>query len=122
MASTLPGTLGIDFGTSNSAVAWAHGRHDARLVSLEGAQDFNCVPNALRQAMAGRTTFVVANRLSLLRRADVILVLAKGRLTQMGTHGELLRAPGPYQETARLQLSDWERTEQPAEQGRGVAG
>ena len=36
------------------------------------------IVSALRQAMAGRTTFVVANRLSLLRRADVILVLEKG--------------------------------------------
>ncbi|MDD0840644.1 Hsp70 family protein [Curvibacter sp. HBC61] len=36
MASILPGALGIDFGTSNSAVAWAHGREDARLMPLEG--------------------------------------------------------------------------------------
>ncbi|MDD0813666.1 Hsp70 family protein [Curvibacter sp. HBC28] len=36
MASILPGALGIDFGTSNSAVAWAHGREDARLMQLEG--------------------------------------------------------------------------------------
>jgi ATP-binding cassette subfamily B protein len=62
--------------------------------------------SALRQAMAGRTTFVVANRLSLLRRADIILVLEKGRLIQTGTHAELVRAPGPYRETALLQLMD----------------
>ncbi len=61
---------------------------------------------ALRQAMAGRTAFVVANRLSLLRHAQVILVLDKGRLVQTGTHEELLRQPGPYQETAQLQLMD----------------
>ena len=54
----------------------------------------------------GRTTFVVANRLSLLRRADVILVLEKGRLAQMGTHDELVRLPGTYRETALLQLMD----------------
>ena len=42
------------------------------------------IVSALRQAMAGRTTFVVANRLSLLRRADVILVLEKGRLVADG--------------------------------------
>jgi ATP-binding cassette subfamily B protein len=62
------------------------------------------IVSALRQAMAGRTAFVVANRLSLLRRADVILVLADGRLVQTGTHDELVRKPGLYRETALLQL------------------
>jgi ATP-binding cassette subfamily B protein len=64
------------------------------------------IVTALRLAMEGRTTFVVANRLSLLRRADVILVLDKGRLAQMGRHEELVRLPGPYRETALLQLMD----------------
>ena len=62
--------------------------------------------SALRHAMAGRTTFIVSNRLSLLRRADVILVLEKGRLLAKGTHDELAHAPGPYHETALLQLMD----------------
>jgi ATP-binding cassette subfamily B protein len=64
------------------------------------------IVTALRQAMAGRTAFVVANRLSLLRRADVILVLEKGRLARMGTHDELVRVAGTYRETALLQLMD----------------
>lgn len=64
------------------------------------------IVSALRQAMAGRTTFVVANRLSLLRRADVILVLAAGRLVQTGTHDRLVQMPGPYRDTALLQLMD----------------
>jgi ATP-binding cassette subfamily B protein len=64
------------------------------------------IVTALRYAMTGRTTFVVANRLSLLRRADIILVLEKGRLLQTGTHEHLLKIPGPYQETAMLQLMD----------------
>jgi ATP-binding cassette, subfamily B, bacterial len=66
------------------------------------------IVSALRQAMTGRTTFVVANRLSLLRRADVILVLAKGRLVQTGTHDELVQTAGPYRDTALLQLMDLE--------------
>ena len=66
------------------------------------------IVSALRQAMAGRTAFVVANRLSLLRRADVILVLEKGRLRAMGTHEELVHVPGIYRETALLQLMDLE--------------
>src|SRR5262249_52514740 len=73
---------------------------------------------ALRQAMTGRTTFVVANRLSLLRRADVILVLEKGRLLASGTHAELVRLPGPYRETAGLQLMDL--TNQPAGSGASI--
>ena len=64
------------------------------------------IVSALRRAMAGRTAFVVANRLSLLRRADVILVLDKGRLIQSGAHAELAQPPGPYRETALLQLMD----------------
>jgi ATP-binding cassette subfamily B protein len=64
------------------------------------------IVSALRQAMTGRTTFVVANRLSLLRRADVILVLDKGRLARIGTHEELAHVPGTYRETALLQLMD----------------
>jgi len=69
------------------------------------------IVSALRGAMAGRTAFVVANRLSLLRRADIILVLDQGRLMGFGTHQQLLRAPGPYRETALLQLMDLETTE-----------
>ena len=64
------------------------------------------IVTALRQAMTGRTTFIVANRLSLLRRADVILVLEKGRLLHVGTHDELAHVPGTYRETALLQLMD----------------
>ena len=48
------------------------------------ARTENEIVSALREAMAGRTTFVVSSRLSLLRRADLILVLEDGRLTQIG--------------------------------------
>jgi ATP-binding cassette subfamily B protein len=64
------------------------------------------IVNALRDAMADRTTFVVSSRLSLLRRADIILVLEEGRLIQTGTHAELAHKPGPYHQTALLQLMD----------------
>jgi ATP-binding cassette, subfamily B, bacterial len=71
------------------------------------------IVSALREAMSGRTAFVVANRLSLLRRADVILVLSGGKLVQTGTHKELVQTPGPYRETALLQLMDPEDVEEP---------
>jgi len=64
------------------------------------------ISSALRVAMAGRTTFVVSSRLSLLREANFIIVLEKGRLTRIGTHDELVHCPGPYRETALLQIMD----------------
>ena len=72
------------------------------------------IVSALRGAMAGRTTFIVANRLSLLRRADLLLVLDKGRLINTGTHRQLLAVPGPYRETALLQLMDLDPEDEPA--------
>jgi ABC-type multidrug transport system fused ATPase/permease subunit len=70
------------------------------------AKTENEIVTALREAMTGRTTFVVSSRLNLLRRADLILVLEDGRLTQFGTHDELVHQPGPYHETALLQIMD----------------
>jgi ATP-binding cassette subfamily B protein len=61
---------------------------------------------ALDRAIAGRTTFIVAHRLSTLRRADVIIVLENGRIVQRGTHSELIQRPGPYLHVANLQLVD----------------
>jgi ABC-type multidrug transport system fused ATPase/permease subunit len=73
---------------------------------------------ALDRAIAGRTTFIVAHRLSTLRRADRIIVMAQGRIVQHGTHAELMQVPGPYLHVARLQLVDG-RALQPPEGASG---
>jgi len=74
---------------------------------------------ALDRAIAGRTTFIVAHRLSTLRRADFIIVMEKGCIVQRGTHAELLRQPGAYSRVAQLQLVDGSelRAEQEAWKG-----
>ncbi len=61
---------------------------------------------ALDRAIAGRTTFIVAHRLSTLRRADFVIVMDHGRIVQRGTHDQLMKIPGPYLSVANLQLVD----------------
>jgi len=63
------------------------------------------VNEALERLMAGRTSLVIAHRLSTVRHADQILVLSKGRLVEKGTHDELYAAGGTYRFLAETQLS-----------------
>ena len=64
---------------------------------------------ALDALMEGRTTFVIAHRLSTVRRADMILVMDKGQIVERGTHRELLARGGLYKEIHDLQLVDHAR-------------
>ncbi len=62
------------------------------------------VARALSNLMAGRTTLVIAHRLSTVRRADRILVLERGRLVESGTHAELLTRNGLYRRLHDMQF------------------
>ena len=64
---------------------------------------------ALDTLMEGRTTFVIAHRLSTVRRADMILVMDQGQIVERGTHDELLARGGLYKEIHDLQLIDHAR-------------
>ncbi|OTF72759.1 hypothetical protein BLA29_004063, partial [Euroglyphus maynei] len=66
------------------------------------------VQAALDHASIGRTTFIVAHRLSTIRNADKIIVLDQGRVKEAGTHQELINAKGIYYNMAKLQNQDEE--------------
>jgi ATP-binding cassette, subfamily B, multidrug efflux pump len=66
------------------------------------------IQKALEHLMEGRTTFVIAHRLSTVRRADIILVMENGRIVERGTHTELLFQDGLYRDIYELQLRDQE--------------
>ena len=69
------------------------------------------VQEAFQKMMEGRTSFVVAHRLSTIREADVILVMNQGHVVEQGTHQELLAKDGFY---ANLYNSQFARTEETA--------
>ena len=87
---------------------------DPRILILDDStssvdmQTERLIQKALDNLMVGRTTFVIAHRLSTVRRADLILVMDGGRIVERGTHAELLAQDGLYREIYELQLRDQE--------------
>jgi ABC-type multidrug transport system fused ATPase/permease subunit len=62
------------------------------------------IRKAMRFVMYGRTTFVIAHRISTVKRADLVLVVENGRITQAGTHDQLMSEDGHYRDIAAVQL------------------
>ena len=63
------------------------------------------IQKAMNELMKGRTTFVIAHRLSTVRNADVILVMNRGSIIEQGTHSELLAAGGFYADLDNSQFA-----------------
>jgi ABC-type multidrug transport system fused ATPase/permease subunit len=73
------------------------------------------IRRGMDHVMADRTTFVIAHRISSVRRADLVIVIEDGRITQTGTHDELMQRTGHYRDIAAAQLfGDEPQADQPS--------
>lgn len=85
---------------------------DPRILVLDEAtsaldtESEKLVQQALDKLMIGRTSFVIAHRLSTVQRADMIVVLDKGRIVEQGTHSELLASGGLYSTLYQVQFRE----------------
>jgi ATP-binding cassette subfamily B protein len=91
--------------------------HDGRVLILDEATSSvdpateKKIQAAIQTLMRGRTSIIVAHRLSTIRNADQILVIDDGRILERGTHAELLAARGIYYNLYLLQYRDGVRAE-----------
>jgi subfamily B ATP-binding cassette protein MsbA len=73
------------------------------------------VQSALHNLISGRTVFVIAHRLSTVRRADRIVVIENGAIADIGTHEDLMTKLGTYRRLYELQFADFEQKLEPAQ-------
>ncbi|MHA0855355.1 ABC transporter ATP-binding protein [Paenibacillus sp. CMAA1364] len=64
------------------------------------------IQSGFQEVMRGRTTFIIAHRISSLRHADEILVLDEGKVVQRGKHEQLIAMEGPYRDVYQIQYAD----------------
>ena len=111
MIETLPGGLKHDVGEKSAGLSLGQRQlvcfarallADPRILVLDEATSAidtvteTRLQRALEALLRGRTSFVVAHRLSTIRKADLVLVMEHGRIVERGTHQQLLRAGGVY--------------------------
>ena len=86
--------------------------HNPRILVLDDAlasvdpETESLIREGLERVMKGRTVFLITSRISSARRAHKIVVIERGKVTQQGTHDELMRQDGYYREVASCQFTD----------------